>query len=248
MRVVTVALIILLSSATIVFAAAAKQISVPSPDTQPLHSIHFELDTRSTFFTKVNDGSNAKANQYGATYGIYDSLRLGVEIGLQIKEPSDDPFFFDAKLAVKEESIAPFSPAIAIGIYDVGTDTDNTDFNIAYGLIAKTFPIIGRLSVGYYSGNADILLNDEQESENQGTILSWDRTLAEIDSRLWVSIDYMGGNNIYGSKSVGFSWRFSPNIGMLVGYQIFNDTTLSKSSPSTINNNNLVTIQFDVDL
>jgi len=36
-------------------------------------------------------------------------------------EPSDYPFFFNAKIGTPEGALASWSPAVNVGIFDVGT-------------------------------------------------------------------------------------------------------------------------------
>jgi hypothetical protein len=69
-------------------------------------------------------------------------------------------------LGVPEGALGKYVPAVAVGIFDVGTKSYSTDthigtnFNVLYVKAAKTVNPIGRLSVGYFSGNKDLLLNE----------------------------------------------------------------------------------------
>jgi hypothetical protein len=53
-------------------------------------------------------------------------------------------------------------------------------------------------------------------------LVSWDRTISEISDKLWLGVDYMGGNNANGEISAGVSWAFSKQITLLAGVQVFN--------------------------
>ncbi len=216
------------------WATPSTQIWIPSTDTQPAGTVHVGVDNYNTVFKKGSDGGHGAPTVYGLTFGAVDSPFVGVEFGADLKEYSDDPIYLNVKVQIKEDSVHEFFPAIAIGGYDFGSKSDETDFNIIYGLVSKNFPVVGRFSLGYYIGN-DALLQDD----NSGALFSWDRTLAEIDDRLWVAVDYMGGSNSYGALSFGLAWRFSPHISALAGYDAYTDN--AQAGEDTF------TVQFDID-
>ncbi|VAX24624.1 hypothetical protein MNBD_NITROSPINAE02-2012 [hydrothermal vent metagenome] len=221
------------------WATPSTQIWIPSTDTQPYGTVHLGVDNYTTVFRKSEDGAYDLPTTFGITAGVAETEILGLEIGVDLREPSDDPIYMNAKLQINEDSVFEFFPAIAIGIYDAGTNGEQTDYNIMYFLVAKNFPALGRFSAGYYYGNEDLLKDANGESNNTGILASWDRTLAEVDERLWLAVDYMGGNNSYGALSFGFAWRFSPNISALLGYDVFNDKLVAGE--------NALTVQFDMD-
>lgn len=225
---------------TAAMATPSTQIWIPSPDTQPFGTFHFGVDNYTTLFKKKDEGGRSFPTDFGITAGISDTEYIGAEIGFDLKEQSDDPLYINAKFQIKEDSVSRFFPSIAFGAYDYGTQTDVTDFNITYMLVGKTLPVFGRFSAGYYVGNKKLLVDSTGAEDNVGVLASWDRTLAEIDDRLWVAVDYMGGNNVYGALSFGLSWRFSPNISVLVGYDIFNDKEVAGEDTFTL--------QLDIDL
>lgn len=221
------------------FATPSSQIWIPSTDTQPYGTFHLGVDNYTTIFTEIEDGGNSSPVGMGLTMGVADTEIIGVEFGIDIKEASDSPLYINAKLQVKEDSIMSFFPSIAIGGYDFGTDSEINDYNILYTMLGKTLPIFGRISVGYYYGNDDLLLDKSDGKDNSGFMLSFDRTLAEIDDRLWISVDHMSGENLYGATSAGFSWRFSPHISALLGYVVYNESEVAGEDQ--------LTIQFDMD-
>ncbi|MBI5025875.1 MAG: hypothetical protein HZC12_03925, partial [Nitrospirae bacterium] len=112
-----------------------------------------------------------------------------------------------------------------------------TDYNIVYGLVAKTFGKLVRLSAGYYTGNDNLLLDINGNKDNDGILLSWDRTISEISDKLWAAIDYQGGKNSYGALSFGVAWKLAPNVSVIFGYDIYNE---SRYKPTA-------TIQLDID-
>lgn len=231
---------IMAGSAGLAEATPSSQIVIPSPDSQPFATVHLGIDVRTTLFTSAEDGGRDYPTGFGATVGLVETPFFDVEVGVDLREQSDEPWYFNAKLTIKEGVFHEFSPAFAIGMYDAGLDQDLAGYNISYALIAKTFPIFGRITLGYYYGSDLLLLDDAGEPSHHGILASWDRTLAEVDDRLWLAVDYMGGGNIYGALSFGVAWRFSPNISVLAGYTVFNDIDVAGE--------NVYTIQVDIDL
>ena len=221
-------------------ATTSNQIWIPSPDVQPFGTIHVGVDTRSTLFATIEEGGYDAPTSYGLTVGAVQTPFISIEVGVDLKEQSNDPWYFNTKVSVLEESLFEHSPSLTIGIYDIGMEQDLVGYNISYALLGKTIPVAGRVAFGYYYGNEDFLKNADGQSDYNGFLFSWDRTLAEVDDRLWVAVDYMGSENKYGAISLGAAWRFSPNIGALIGYQIYNDPEVAGE--------NTFTVQFDIDL
>lgn len=220
-------------------ATPSTQIWIPSTDIQPVGTIHLGVDNYTTVFKKQSDGGHHAPVNMGLTVGVLETASMNVELGVDLREAMDDPLFFNAKLGIKEDSLSKFFPAIAIGGYEFGTKSESTDYNILYAEMAKTIASIGRFTAGYYVGSDKLLKDVNGNKENDGVLLSFDRTMAEISEKLWFAVDYMGGQNSYGALSFGISWRFSPNISAILGYDIYNETKIAGE--------NTVTIQFDMD-
>ncbi|MBI4666971.1 MAG: hypothetical protein HY751_11255 [Nitrospinae bacterium] len=220
-------------------ATPSTQIWIPSTDTQPFGTVHLGVDNYTTVFKKIEDGGHALPVTMGVTVGAADTSVIGAEIGVDLREPTDDPLYLNAKLQIKEDSLFGFFPAVAVGGYDFGTKSGTTDYNIFYLEMAKTLAPVGRFAVGYYVGNDTLLRDASGNKENDGVLLSFDRVMAEINNKLWFGIDYMGGQNVYGSLNFGISWRFSPNISAILGYDVYNERKLAGEDT--------VTIQFDID-
>ncbi|NLC57408.1 MAG: hypothetical protein GX774_11265 [Armatimonadetes bacterium] len=195
----------------------------PSTDVQAPGVLHLGIDN---YFSLFQNATNQVAfpTDIGLTYG----LGGGFEVGIDLLEPSANPFVFNAKWGLPERGA---TPALALGIQAVGT-TRATQGNIAYALVAKSFGSIGRLTLGGYTGRESFLGED-----NAGVIAAWDRSFGK---RWWASIDYASGNNAYGALALGAAYRFTPRISLLFGYVIFND--------SSINPNDTFTTQVDIDL
>jgi hypothetical protein len=215
-------------SVSSIYATPSTQIWNPSTDIQGLKTMHLGIDDY--FSVSEND---AKAYQMltdvNFTYGLINNL----EVGVDIFEPSIDPFQFNAKYGIPERDSIP---AIAVGGMNFGTKTDITNYNILYAIVAKTFKPLPRLSVGYYTGNEKLLVDENGEKANSGMILSLDKSITD---KVWASIDYASGKSWYGVTSLGFSYLFAPNTSVILGYVIYNN--------SKVNKNNQVTTQLDIN-
>jgi hypothetical protein len=97
---------------------------------------------------------------------------------------------------------------------------------------------LGRLSVGYFSGNDQLLVNADGRSDNEGVFAAWERTMTEISDKLWLCVEYMGTESSYGSWSVGASWKFAPDVSMIGGYTAYNNENLVSTA----------TLQLDIDI
>lgn len=229
-------------SAGMVYATPSTQIWIPSTDIQPYKKVHLGFDQ----YIKQRriDGTYREANviNNGITVGILPYEKIQMEVGIDLRhyalEPYDSsPVYFNAKLGTPEDSLFKGSPAIAVGGYDFGTNSVLTDYNILYGLVAKTIAKMGRFSIGYYQGNDKLLLDANSQADETGVLLSWDRTLSEISDKLWVAIDYQGGKNSYGALSYGAAWKFAPNVGVIFGFDDWNNDNLKPT----------YTVQVDID-
>lgn len=222
-------------------ATPSSQIWIPSTDTQASGTLHANVQNNTTIFKRQQDGGHALPTDIGLTLGVLDTSALGAEIGVDIKEPTDDPLFFNAKLQIKEDSLLRFFPAIAIGGYNFGTKSDETNYNMFYTEIAKSLPVVGRITAGYFVGNDGVkkLRDAKGDKANHGLLLSYDRTMAELDDRLWIAIDHQGSESAFGATSFGMAWRFAPKISGMLGYNIYNEPEVAGKDT--------LQIRFDMD-
>ncbi|MCX5782404.1 MAG: hypothetical protein NT145_06850 [Elusimicrobia bacterium] len=213
-----------------VFGTPSTQIWNPSTDIQAKGTFHLGIDN---YYSVTSNDTKAYASPtyVGLTYGAFKNL----EIGFDVAEPSADPLFFNLKYGIHE---AEKIPALAVGGFNFGGKKDVSDMNILYAITAKTFKPVGRFSLGYYSGNGKLLLDEKGEKANTGVIVSFDRYLSE---KVWFAIDYASGKSVYGSLSTGVSYSFAPNTSIIFGYVMYNNTN------PIINRNNQFTTQLDIN-
>jgi len=259
-KIVTLAMTLTMAATGIAMATPSTQIWIPSTDVQAFKTLHLGIDNYFRASGKPKSPPtlistrDANVMDIGLTAGLLPFEKLQMEIGVDYlviaNEPNDNhPLSGNFKIGTPEESLFKFSPALAFGMYNIGPSqpAGNAPFvvsgqNIIYGLAAKTVPVVGRLSAGYYRGGKkafqDIRL-DPSKSQNEGVLLSWDRTMSEISDKLWVAVDYMSGNNVMGALNVGVSWAFAKNVSVIFGYDIYNEKALA--------GNNTFTTQLDIN-
>lgn len=221
------AALLLLASATAALATPSTQIWIPSTDVQKFGTGHLGIDNY-----VVTEGDGSPIYDLGLTFGVLPTEKVQMEIGADYivngSGADDYPYYFNAKLATPEESLFSGSPALAVGGYGFGTKTDLTNQNVVYGLVAKTLPVVGRFSAGYYTANEDVVYNPiTGEKDNDGLLLSWDRTLTEISPKLWAAVDYQGGENALGALNFGLAWSFADNVSVIFGYDVYNNSDLN---------------------
>ena len=247
-----------LGASGIAWATPSTQIWIPSTDVQAFGTIHLGIDNyvRSSGVSKTGQPAPYRdPNVYdiGPEVGFLPFGKLQGELGFDYlgnaTEPNDNhPWSANIKFGTPEDSLFKYSPAIAVGAYNLGPSLSRavapsvtSGQNIIYVLAAKTIPVMGRLSAGYYRGSERALVSDATtlNAANDGLLLSWDRTMSEISDKLWMAVDYQGGNNVDGAVNVGASWSFAKNVSVIFGYDMYTTKALA--------GNNTFTTQLDIN-
>ena len=247
-KLLIICLVLCSLSNELTFSTPSTQIWIPSTDFQKWKTMHLGLDNyiRTSNISGVRGAGIFDA---GFTTGLLPFEKFQGEIGVDYLYMGDSnydnhPIYFNAKIGFPEDAFFKGFPAIALGAYNFGLKTNLTNYNIVYGEIAKTIPILGRLSVGYYTGNDKVLVDENLKKANNGVLLSWDRTMTEISDKLWLAVDYQGGKNYLGALSFGASWAFSKNVSVIFGYDIYNN----KNAYYNTSNQNANTFTAQVDI
>ncbi len=227
------------------FPTPSTHIWAPSTDTQAFGTAHVGEDLYVPV-ERNKDGSRARTiTDTGLTVGLLPFKKLGLEAGVDLKTGYGDldswPVYFNAKLAIPEDAYGKFFPALAIGVYDVGTRNSKTNYDIFYFKAAKTIKVkdfdMGRFSFGYFWGNNELLLDKDLNRNNDGVFWAWERTMKEISDKLWVCVEYQVTESAYGAFNLGGSWQFTKNISVLGGYQFYNNKNYADT----------YTIQIDIN-
>ncbi len=217
----------------------------PSTDIQGFNLWHLTTDV---YIAAEGDRAGnriAPVTNLGLTVGILPFEKFGMEIGFDHKSglgaADDYPLYRNIKIGLPENAFGSWFPAIAMGAYDIGTRSDVTDYNILYAKIAKSVTVgkldLGRLSLGYFTGNDELLIDAKGEADENGLMAAWERTMSELSDRLWICVEYMGTESTYGTLNVGAAWKVAPNVGVLAGYSIYNNASLADT----------FTLQIDID-
>jgi hypothetical protein len=212
------------------FATGSTQIWNPSTDIQKTGTIHLGIDN---YFSVVKNST--KPYQINPDLGVTVGVWKYLEVGIDMIQPSPDPFYLNLKLGLPESGSFP---ALAIGGCNIGTKKDVTDYNMLYGVAAKTLPPVGRLTLGVYRGmRAELFPDGKGKNRKDGVIATWDKVLTD---KIWVCIDYASGKSWYGSLSLGVSYAFSSNVSAIFGYVFFNNRDIVL--------NDTFTTQLDINL
>lgn len=239
----------LFSAATVYATPSTTYWTPATTDVQPYGVWHITYDT---YFTIARNAAESGAFpiDVGLTVGVLPYQKINLEVGFDWLEDTnllinDDHLFLNAKLGSPEGALFSGSPAINLGIFNVGTDTDKndgdgrTDYNIAHVLVGKALPVIGRLYVGYYIGNKKALNEvvggtlDTDAGENDGFMIGYDRGFlpakdADGEYNKWVfAADYATGENALGGGGFGIYHYFTRNIDLLTGPVWFNEKDIN---------------------
>ncbi len=159
-----------------------------------------------------------------------------------------NPWYFHFKFGIPEgysKFTCPLGnvdmPAIVAGMYDIGTRSHRTNYDVWYLKAAKTVDIgklnLGKFSAGYFRGNGRLLRDKNSLRDNAGPMLAWERTMCEISPKLWLCVDYQGTQSSYGAMNYGFAWSFTKDISAILAYDIYNNRNLTDT----------ITFQLDVN-
>jgi len=64
--------------------------------------------------------------------------------------------------------------------------------------------------------------------------------MKEVSDKLWLAVDYQGGQSALGSTNLGFAWAFTEKTSVIFGYDIYNNRNVAGK--------NSFTIQVDINL
>lgn len=200
-----------------------------TPDVQAYKKFHIGIDN----YTTVNRNSPTEERgggdfptDYGLTYGFMGFEKLKGEIGFDVIEPTDNPVSFNGKIGMPEGSLFEGSPALSLGIFNVGTKKNVTNYNIGHFIIGKTLPMdLGRLHAGYYIGNSKVLKDASGKKENDGFMVGYDKFIYK--DKWMLAADYASGKNVIGGGGVGLYYFFTKDTSLLFGPVWYNDRSLN---------------------
>lgn len=230
-------------------------------DIQPYGVLHLGVDNYFTVRRKNERG--AFATDLGLEIGVLPFEKFQMEVGIDYNEPATDPVFFNAKLGTPEDTIFKGSPALNLGIFNVGTDrrtkdneigTTRTDFNIVHVMAGKTLPFsLGRVHGGVYHGNSKTLVNVNKPGNNANTgwMAGYDKGFKQTKdkdgneySKWMFAADWASGKNAIGGGGFGMYHFFTKDISLLTGPVWLIDPGTASPNP---NAKWVWTVQLDIN-
>jgi hypothetical protein len=209
---------------------------------QPVLVPHLTYDT---YFAE----QGAYGINTGLTVGVLPFEKVQGEIGVDLFYPGDtqNGLYLNAKVGVPEGALGSGFPGVSGGIYNVGFESDVTDYNILHAELSKTFPV-GTFAVGAYYGLNDALLVDENgEAAQGGFMASWTGPELKTDLpgllKIVPAIDFMTGSSALGAVGTGLSLYFSPTVSLITGPVFFLNPDVQPGNASF-----MWTFQIDIDV
>jgi hypothetical protein len=220
-------------------------------DIQPYGVLHLGVDNYFTVVGKHGGSVRSFSPDIGPEIGVLPFEKIQMEVGLDYMGGADYPWFFNAKIGSPEDVWFKGSPALQLGIFNVGTKASGpsrSDFDVGYLVIGKTLGDIGRLSVGPYIGNHSALVSSKGKPESSGFMIAFDHGFFPVKdkdgnvdyNKVVVAADYASGKNAIGGGGVGLYYYFTKDISLLTGPVWFND--------QGINGKWKWTVQLDINL
>lgn len=164
----------------------------------------------------------------GSTCGLYDSEDLRFEVGLDWKEShnyaiqsASDAIFGQVQLQLFDIDRKHWG--LSVGAYDIGLKSGTNNYNVIY-LMALHQAGAYRFGLGAYSGNSQILLNGDGQSDYQGALIGIWKKIVNGD----IGVEMQTGYNRYGYLFFGGRWIIAPKTFVVTGYGKSNDTKIAR--------------------
>ncbi len=191
-------------------------------------------------------------NTYGLTMGVIPGDKVQGEVGFDAFYPGFTKNYLqvNGKLTAVENLIGGWSPALSVGIANVGFDKDLSDYDLLHADLGKTFPI-GTIAVGGYYGAGSKLLwtNSAGSEERAGFMASYTSPDIKIGlpglEKIVVAADYSSGKNWFGATAGSLVFYFTSSIDLLTGPVWFTDKTAYRNAAGA---DFMWTFQLDVDI
>jgi hypothetical protein len=234
-------------------AAATPSTTYWAPSTASCQGWAMPHVTYDTYFGKGPAAGSEGAPNYpidtGLTVGFLPWKKLQGEAGFDLLLPSDYPAYFNAKLCSPESSLFAGSPGVSFGIYNVGTKSGVSDYNVLHLMLQKTLPGgSGYVAAGLYHGLSESLFtNSEGKVVRTGAMVGFLSPDIPVGwkglKKITFAADIQTGKNVLGGWGVGANLYFTDTISLLTGPVFYLDKALQPGGRSW-----LWTAQLDVDV
>jgi hypothetical protein len=200
--------------------------------------------TYDTYFA----GNGAYPIDTGLTSGFLPFEKIQGEVGFDLLYPTQDPLYLNAKLCTPESSIFNDSPALGFGIYNFGTRSNVTNYNVLYFVAQKSLPFGGYLAAGVYHGLTESLFTNSDGDVNQtGALFAFASPDIQIGLNGLKKINFVAdiqtGKNILGAWGAGTYIYFTDSIDLLTGPVFFLDKDAQPGKQEF-----MWTVQLDIDI
>jgi hypothetical protein len=193
-------------------------------------------------------------NTYGLTMGVLPGDKVQGEVGFDLFYPgiTADYFQVNGKITVVENLLGKWSPALSVGIANVGFEEDVSDYDLLHATLSKTTPI-GALAVGgYYGAGSELLWTGSDGAvARSGFMASWASPEIKVGlpglEKIVFAADYSSGKNWFGAVGAAASLYFTSNVALLTGPVFFLDSDLYGNNPF-YGTDWMWTAQIDVDI
>jgi hypothetical protein len=192
----------------------------------------------------------------GIEVGILPFEKFQAEIGFDLNYTvpgyTKGALLLNAKVGLTEGAYGEWFPGISAGIYGLGFQSSKdkpgqNNYNVFHAEIGKTLGSYGTLAVGGYTGNKDLLVDENLAKANSGFMASYvspDVPLGRVGlDKINFFGDLQTGNSFLGGWGVGIGLYFTPAIDILTG-PIFPLNEKVQPGLSKV----FWTVQLDVDL
>jgi hypothetical protein len=239
-------------------------------DVQPFNVWHIGVDNYFRLAQSEEERLNGQAGSFftdvGLTVGVLPYEKLNLEVGIDLLLPGrlahpslrslGSEILVNAKFGIPEGALASWSPALNVGIFNVGTKIEITDMHIVDFLVGKTLGPFGRIHAGYYYGNPGSTLMHEGgckrgtsnpafacsvvapgatgKLDNDGAMVGYDYGFWKVKDKAgneynkWIfAADYASGKNFIGGGGFGIYHFFTKDISLLTGPVWFNDHVIN---------------------
>ncbi len=233
----------LIGAATTAGATPSTTFWTPStPYTQPYLVPHLTYDT---YFGE----RGVYPIDLGLTMGILPFDAVNAEVGFDLLYPNDTKtaLALNGKVSLVEGKLASWQPGISAGVSNIGFKKNLTDLYLLHAHVGKTFPVIGEIGGGVYTGlNDKILVDKNGNKENSGFFLHWMGPEIPVGltglKKIIPAADFQSGNNMLGAVGGGLYFYFTDAIDLLVGPVFFLEPEVQPGKADW-----LFTAQIDVD-
>lgn len=169
----------------------------------------------------------------GLSLGLLSWHDWKVEVGIDLVEPTNHPWFFNGKIGIVEDKLFKNAPSFSFSAYGFGTEPGVTNFNIIDAVIGKTLPdkfpfLGGRVFFGGYFGSSTIGPDQGGFMVGYANGFRKRKDCHKVEYFKWFLVaDYASGKNVVGGGGIGISYFFTPDISILTGPTWFNDAEIN---------------------